>query len=261
MTIELPPVEVRTLPEHILALSAYDRLYYCIGVIAVEWQSLVHTVSELTRRFDRDDDDRKALPSFSVMSKQWRTIVKASPAMPDPNRAVEIMALAGNYQQVRDALIHGTPFADRMVYKPGSDDEIVRIDIAADKKVYKQHVRDRSARYYRQYGMRKHNVNLKDWLERVVDNNHKYELYYSQRDIEYIAAHGLPQLRNFVSHASHITEREIVFGRLEPLAGKREPLAGAAALVMQPLPHTVHRLTGLEVRIPGDNPKGLRIKA
>jgi hypothetical protein len=221
------------LPRHIEALSAADRLTYCVGTIAVEWQSLVsHTFSMIEHDIIAEDRRIKS-PPFSMILSRWYA-ASAHSRLASSATTKKLHDALYSYHLLRDALVHGLPAISEWSWVEGDERPLVEFRMKTKKKEYKE-----QAKWEEQQRAKKmQNKNLGGLLRHIDKLEWNFHFFYYLDDIEYAASHGLRRLKERVNHVNHLVQRETYHP-------ERGDSPASAIFAAEPLPKPIPHVKGV----------------
>lgn len=221
------------LPKHIQALTASERLTYCVGIIAVEWQSLLSHVFVGTEHDIVKDNPKMKSPPFSVMLSRWyaSSLNKRFASNAVTKKLYDTLY---SYHLLRDALVHGLPAISEWCWIEGDERCLVEFRMKTKKKEYKE---QEKWEFRRRAGWNNPR-NIAGFMRYIDKLEWNFHFYYYLEDIEYVASHGLRRLRERVNHVNHLVLREA-----------RHPDKGdspaSAIFAAEPLPKPIPHVKGV----------------
>ena len=219
----------RKLPHDVQALYPNERLFYCVGKIAVEWQRLIEALEHGLQLNSGEADHRV----FSYLLATWLGIVRQYNVI-DDNEIVLLGNTATSYHLLRDALVHGSPRNDETVRLTDRVEKLVAFRLKTKKSYYKQFKKRSLARY-----LGEGRAAYYKQMTKMIDEEHAvYSFYYTLKDIEKVAAYDLDDLTVRVVHINHLVRRQTNM----PLAG---PSPFTAILDSYKLPAKIEQVTNI----------------
>lgn len=197
------------LPRHIDALPAEDRLTFCAGSIAIEWQKIIETV-DMGLDLPVRDEGGKAT-GFGSALQEWQAVSRRS-RLADVRVTDRIVTVTSSYHLLRDALVHGNPRITDRHYVEGSTKQLVEFDLKTIKHEYKGHHKKMTLRYRRGVRYKNH----REWIKYVDQQERKFIFFYFLDDIQYVAAHALRELQPRIAHVNYLRRREEHFPGIGP---------------------------------------------
>lgn len=224
---------MRALPDYIRAMPPADRLTFCVGTVAVEWQSLLsHAFTGIEHDIVSRNDKIKS-PSFSMMLSRWYEISSKSRLAGD-SITKSLYESLYSYHLLRDALVHGLPAVSEWLWIEGDERPLVEFRMKTKKKEYKEQLIWET----RQRAKRTKGVDLRGLIRHIDKLEWNFNFYYYLEDIEYVASHGLRSLKERVNHVNHLVNREAYYP-------ERGDSPASAIFAAEPLPKPIPHVKGV----------------